>query len=147
LCLLKFKAKESDLSFQLKSLLSVKKKYVRIVLAGLFIACQPQSTKPPVAPDKFAPIYTDYIIAADLSENEDMAALLDSILASYQLPAKDFRDNLQYYADHPQEWEELLEAVIKQLNQRVHEFEAEALQEPLKPPPIQPKRAPAKPYF
>jgi len=115
------------------------------LLAGILLACQPQASRPPTEVARFAKIYTDYIIAADLSEKEDMAALLDSVLAVHAFSKKEFRDNLQYYTEHPQEWEAFLEAVIQQLTQRAEVFEAENLKEKLKTPPLPPKIDGAKP--
>lgn len=116
-----------------------------LILAGILLACQSPVSSPPTDVARFAKIYTDYIIAADLSEQEDMAALLDSVLTAHTFSSKEFRDNLQYYSDHPEAWEAFLDAVIQQLTQRAEGFEAENLKEKLKTPPLPPKIEGAKP--
>ena len=127
--------------FQLEPL-RVADKYFLIALVFCGLACQREKIKPPIAQDKFAQIYSDYIVAADLTEKEDVGAILDSILAVHQLQRNDFRDNLQYYADHPVEWENFLNAVIKKLKNRMKAFEGEDLKEKLKPSSIQKRLKP-----
>lgn len=121
-----------------------RRKYLLIIFVFICFACQKQQPEPPVALEKFIPLYTDYIIAADLTEKEDIGAVLDSLLAVHQLKRADFRNNLQFYAEHPQQWQEFLEAVIEQLNQRMQQLDEKTLKKNLKPPSIQKKGVPSR---
>lgn len=89
-----------------------------LVLAG----CE-RSAGPPIADSLFVEILTDLHIAeAEVAMREDAdAALRDSVLDAHGTTTGRFEETLEFYANDPEAYLEIYNAVINRLNQMEQE--------------------------
>ncbi len=95
-----------------------------IFISSLNLSCGKITGKPPLSKEKFSLVYTDYILAVDQKETEKVAALVDSVFKHHEVQTKDFKKTLQYYMKNPEQWEEIMNLIAKELEKRTHEIEA-----------------------
>jgi len=88
-------------------------------MLSLFIAlgagCSSDESSPPVPPDQFASIYTDVLVASEMSRvrNDSVEVNLDSIYAYHGVVKSLVDSTVRWYEAHPRAWSKLLESVAQ----------------------------------
>lgn len=99
-----------------------------IVLATICLlsaqSCSKITGKPPLSKEKFSLVYTDYILAVEQREAEMVGAVVDSVFKHHEIQTKDFKKTLQYYMKNPEQWEEIMNLISKELEKRSYEIES-----------------------
>ncbi|GEM_PF-1272958 len=90
----------------------------------LNVSCEQITGKPPLSKEKFSLVYTDYILAVDQKETEFVGAVVDSVFKYHEVQTNDFKKTLQYYMKNPEQWEEMMNLISKELEKRSHEIES-----------------------
>ncbi|MCK5737613.1 hypothetical protein KAH55_00460 [bacterium] len=88
----------------------------------VFASCQTRKTVTmPIAPEKFAEVFTGYIVGVEIYGEQYATAILDSVLQENSVTLDVYHQSMNYYAENPEEWESFIRLVIQDLSQRVTE--------------------------
>ncbi|MBN2089953.1 DUF4296 domain-containing protein [candidate division KSB1 bacterium] len=93
------------------------------------LSCEKITGKPPLSKEKFSLVYTDYILAVDQKETEFVGAVVDSVFKYHEVQTNDFKKTLQFYVKNPEQLEEIMNLVSKELEKRSHEIESAKMRE------------------
>jgi len=111
----------------------VKKNLFFIVIALIFLlpnlSCHKITGKPPLSKEQFSMVYTDYMLAVAQKEAKMAGAAVDSIFKHHIVETNEFKKTLQYYMKNPNQWEEMMNLISKELEKRSHELESAKIKE------------------
>jgi len=101
----------------------MKKKHLilfMVVFITIFCIFKCEKIKKPgiINENKFAKIYTEYIVVADTTTEQLREVVLDSTLKRFGEEKDKFYRTLQYYREKPLKWEGFLQKVIKNLEEK-----------------------------
>ncbi|NOY07078.1 MAG: DUF4296 domain-containing protein [Chlorobi bacterium] len=84
-------------------------------LIVLGAGCSSDESSPPIPPDTFASIYTDVLVASEMSRarSDTVNVNLDSIYAYHGVVKSLVDSTVQWYEKHPDAWNDLLDRVAK----------------------------------
>lgn len=86
-----------------------------------FLKCERMKKPQVINEDKFAEIYTEYIIVADTTQEQLREVALDTTLKRFGEEKEKFYRTLNYYRQNPTHWESFIQKVVKNLTARQKE--------------------------
>lgn len=84
----------------------------------LLLCCDGSSHRKVMDEKLFVQVYCDVVVHADLVEEEQRAAFVDSVLSSYGVQREDFQRMVAYYAGDVERWEKVFAAIVAELERR-----------------------------
>ncbi|MBN1349170.1 DUF4296 domain-containing protein [candidate division KSB1 bacterium] len=92
--------------------------WLLIMLMLLIVNCDKIAAPSTIPAEKFARIYTDYIVVADTANTALHTTILDTMLSRYSEDRDKFDATLRYYREDPLRWEKFLQLVVQNLEEK-----------------------------
>lgn len=100
----------------------------RLLLALLLLGCETKPQNPLTQPEKFAEVYVALLKATQLDSLPTVA--LDSLLQARGYQQHQIQEAARYYREHAEQWQEVLNLTVQQLEREVNPPAADSLAAP-----------------
>lgn len=84
----------------------------------LLLCCDGSSRQRVMDEKLFVQVYCDVVAHADLVEEGQRAAFVDSVLSSHGVQREDFQRMVAFYAGDVERWEKVFAAIVAELERR-----------------------------
>lgn len=127
-------------------------KYVKLAVllivlfscVGLFFnACSERTNNKILDEDLFVKLYCDAVTYADLIDEDQRTAFVDSVLASEQASREDFQRTVAFYSKDSKRWQEVFAKIVAELEQREKDFSVKQDSTII----VKPEQVPAVPFI
>ncbi|MBN1154353.1 DUF4296 domain-containing protein [candidate division KSB1 bacterium] len=100
----------------------MKRFYFLVML--LLLTCARSEDKPDIMDEEmFVDLYCDVVSRIDLIPFNTRSSFVDSIFSHYRVTEESFMATITYYNEDPEKWQEILDHILAELDNRVKAME------------------------